>query len=103
MSRKGALMAVMELERRVADLATQPKRLLIGGDWVESASGRTFETVNPATGEMLAEVAWGEAEDIDRAVRAARRAFEDGPWRRLTASERGKLIWKLGDLILANL
>jgi phenylacetaldehyde dehydrogenase len=96
-------MAVIELERRVADLATHPKRLLIGGEWVEAASGRTFETVNPATGEMLAEIAWGEAEDIDRAVRAARRAFDEGPWRKMTASDRGKLIWRIGDLILANL
>ena len=93
-------MAVMELERRVADLATQPKRLLIGGEWVEAASGKTFETVNPATGEVLADIAGGEAEDIDRAVRAARAAFDDGPWRRMTPSERGKLIWRIGDLIL---
>ncbi|MEO9175443.1 MAG: aldehyde dehydrogenase family protein, partial [Gaiellales bacterium] len=96
-------MAVMELERRVADLATSPKRLLIGGEWVEAASGKTFETVNPATGETLAQVAWGDAEDVDRAVRVARAAFETGPWRRMTASERGKVIWKIGDLILENL
>jgi phenylacetaldehyde dehydrogenase len=96
-------MAVMELERRVADLATSPKRLLIGGEWVEAASGKTFETVNPATGETLAHVAWGEAEDIDRAVRVARAAFETGPWRRMTASDRGRVIWKIGDLILENL
>jgi phenylacetaldehyde dehydrogenase len=96
-------MAVMELERRVADLATQPKRLLIGGEWVEAASGRTFESLNPATGDVLAEIAWGDVEDIDRAVRAARRAFEEGAWRRMTASDRGKLIWRIGDLILANL
>jgi acyl-CoA reductase-like NAD-dependent aldehyde dehydrogenase len=95
-------MAVMELERRVADLATSPKRLLIGGEWVEAASGKTFDTVNPATGETLAEIVWGEAEDIDRAVRAARMAFDSGPWRRMTASERGKVIWKIGDLILEN-
>src|SRR5471032_3391672 len=96
-------MTVLELERRVADLATQPKRLLIGGEWVEAASGRTFESVNPATGELLAEIAWGEAEDINRAVAAARRAFEEGPWRTMTASDRGKLIWRIGDLILENL
>jgi phenylacetaldehyde dehydrogenase len=58
---KEHLRAVMELEQRVADLATHPKRLLIGGTWVEAASGRTFTTVNPATGEPLAEIAWGEA------------------------------------------
>jgi phenylacetaldehyde dehydrogenase len=96
-------MAVMELEQRVADLATHPKQLLIGGQWVEAASGRTFETVNPATCEKLADIAWGEAEDIDRAVTAARRAFEEGPWRRMTAGERGRAIWRIGDLILENL
>src|SRR5262245_54962756 len=96
-------MAVMELDRRVADLATHPRRLLIGGQWVEAASGRTFETVNPATGETLAQIAWGETEDVDRAVRAARKAF-DGPWRtRWTASSRGKVIWRIGDLILEHL
>jgi phenylacetaldehyde dehydrogenase len=96
-------MAVMELERRVADLGTSPKRLLIGGDWVEAASGKTFDTVNPATGEVLAQIAWGDVEDIDRAVRVARTAFDSGPWRRMTASERGQAIWKIGDLILENL
>jgi phenylacetaldehyde dehydrogenase len=96
-------MAVMELEQRVTELAASPKRMLINGAWVESASGKTFETVNPATGETLAQVAWGEAEDINRAVSAARRAFETGPWRTMTASDRGRVIWKIGDLILENL
>jgi acyl-CoA reductase-like NAD-dependent aldehyde dehydrogenase len=67
---------------------------------VEAASGKTFETPNPATGETLARVAEGDAEDINRAVRAARRAFEEGPWGRMTASDRGRIIWKIGDLIL---
>ena len=57
----------------------KPKRMLIGGKWLEAASGRTFETRNPATGEVLANVAEGDAEDIDRAVAAARAAF-NGPW-----------------------
>jgi phenylacetaldehyde dehydrogenase len=96
-------MAVMELERRVADLATAPKRLLIGGKWVEAASGQTFETVNPATGEPLAQIAKGEAMDIDLAVAAARGAFESGPWRTMTPSDRGRIIWRIGDLILDNL
>ena len=58
---------------------------------------------NPASGETLATVAAGDAEDIDRAVRAARRAFDDGPWGRLTPSERGRIIWRIGDLILDHL
>jgi phenylacetaldehyde dehydrogenase len=70
---------------------------------VESASGKTFPTYNPATGEVLARVASGEHEDIDRAVKAARAAFEKGPWRKMSPSERGKAIWRLGDLLEKNL
>src|ERR1700691_2017629 len=88
------------LDRRVQDFISVPRQLFIGGQWVDSASGRTFETPNPATGETLAQVAEGDAEDIDRAVRAARRAFEDGPWSRMTPSDRGRVVWKIGDLIL---
>jgi len=78
-------------------------RLLIDGEWVEPSSGRTFETLNPATGEPMAEIAAGEAADIDRAVAAARRAFESGPWRRVTPAERQRMIWRLSDLIERNL
>ncbi len=63
----------------------------------------TFETPNPATGETLAQVAEGEAEDIDRAVKAARRAFDEGPWTKMTTSERGRIIWRIGDLINEHL
>ncbi len=90
------------IDPRVADFLAQPHRLLIGGRWVEAASGKTFPSFNPATGEILAQVAEGDREDIDRAVRAARRAFESGPWRKMTPSERGKLVWKLADLIEAH-
>ena len=78
------------------------RRMLIDGKWVEAASGKTFITYDPATEEPLAEVPAGDKEDVDRAVRAARRAFETGPWRRMTASERGRAIWKLADLIEAH-
>ncbi|MDB5057492.1 MAG: aldehyde dehydrogenase family protein [Chloroflexi bacterium] len=77
----------------------KPKRMLIGGEWVESISGSTFATTNPATGEVLAQVAEGDAADIDRAVSAARKAFEDGPWGTMTAADRSSLIWRLADLI----
>ena len=78
-------------------------KLLIDGQWVDSASGKTFETINPATEEHLADVAWGEAEDIDRAVKAARKAFaDDSHWRRMSASERGRLIFKISELIEDN-
>jgi phenylacetaldehyde dehydrogenase len=73
--------------------------MLINGQWVNAISGKTFPTYNPATGEVLAQVAEGDREDIEQAVKAARKAFDSGPWRRMTASERGRLIWKLADLL----
>jgi phenylacetaldehyde dehydrogenase len=76
--------------------------LLIGGEWVSAASGKTFAVYNPATGEVIANVAEGDKEDIDRAVKAARRAFESGPWRKMSPSARGRLIWKLADLLEEN-
>ncbi len=80
----------------------KPKQNLIGGRWMPSASHKVFDVFNPADASVLARVAESHKEDINRAVIAARRAFESGPWRRLTSSERGKLIWRLGDLILAH-
>src|SRR5215471_10043609 len=74
------------------------KRLLIDGKWVEAASGKTFASINPATGEVLATVAEGDKEDIDRAVAAARRAF-DGPWSKVKPFERQNLLLKLADLV----
>ena len=85
------------------DFRSVPKKLLIGGKWVDAASGKTFAVYNPATEEEIAQAAEGDREDIDRAVRAAREAFDNGPWRRMTASERGRLIWKLGDLLESHL
>jgi phenylacetaldehyde dehydrogenase len=73
--------------------------MLIDGKWVPAASEQTFEVTNPATGQTVARVAEGDKADIDSAVRAARRAFESGPWPQMTPSERGKLIWRIGDLI----
>ena len=76
-----------------------PVKMLIGGKWVASASGKTFETFNPSSGQVLATVAEGGCEDIDRAVVAARKAFERGIWHRMTPSQRGRLLWKLADLL----
>jgi phenylacetaldehyde dehydrogenase len=87
------------LEKNVENFIATPHKLFINGQWVDAASGKTFETPNPATGETLARVAEGGTEDIERAVRAARKAFDDGPWGRMTPSERGRLVWKIGDLI----
>jgi phenylacetaldehyde dehydrogenase len=88
-----------QIHPQVADFIEKPRKMLINGKWVNSISGKTFPTYNPATGEVLAQVAEGDREDIEQAVRAARKAFDQGPWRRLTASERGRLIWKLADLL----
>ena len=78
-------------------------KMLIDGKWVDSASGKTFETINPATGEVIARVAEGDKADIDKAVKAARKAFDKGPWRKMNARERGRLMYKLADLIEQNL
>jgi len=77
----------------------ETRKMLIDGKWVDAASGKTFEVYNPATGEVMAHVAEGDAEDINRAVRAARRAFDDGPWRKMSPSQRGRCISRLADLI----
>src|SRR6201988_3291262 len=89
----------IQLDDKVAEFISKPRKMFINGKWVESASGKTFPTYNPATGQVLARGAEGDREDIDRAVKAARAAFESGPWPRLTSSERGRLIWKLADLL----
>ncbi len=89
------------LVARSAFLDGKPKRMLIGGRWVDAASGRTFETHNPATGELLATVAEGDKEDIDRAVAAARRAFE-GPWSKVKPNERQELLLRIADLVERN-
>jgi len=90
-------------ESKVSSFVSRTHKMLINGKWVEAASGKTFATYNPATGEVLARVAEGDREDIHRAVTAARAAFETGRWSQLTASERGRLIWKLADLLEENL
>ena len=78
-----------------------PKRLLIDGNWVESASGKTFPSINPSTGEEIAQIAEGDSRDIDTAVAAARRAFE-GPWGTFTPRDRQNVLLKLADLIEAK-
>src|SRR5438105_11976206 len=81
----------------------EPGQLLINGQWVEGS--KTFETFNPATGEVLTRVVEASASEVDRAVQAARTAFADraGAWRKMSASERGRLIWKLADSIEKNI
>ena len=97
--------ATMEtpIHQNVTTFLGTPRKMLIGGRWLEAESGKTFSTYNPATGEILAQVAEGNGSDVHKAVTAARKAFESGPWRTLTASERGRLIWKLADLLESHL
>ncbi len=98
---KEDLMAVEQLvDRSAQDFANRDHQMLIGGKWVDAASGETFETINPATEEVLSHVPRSGEEDVERAVRTARAAFEDGsPWRGMSPSERGRLIWRIADLI----
>ncbi len=77
-------------------------KMLIGGQWRDAQSGKTFETVNPATEQVIANIAEGDSADVDLAVKAARKAFDEGPWSRMDARDRGKLINKLADLIEQN-
>ena len=81
-----------------------PGKLLINGQWVEG-SGKAFDTTNPATGEVLTQVAEASAKDVDQAVAAARKAFDEtgGAWRKMSASERGRLLWRIADLIEKNI
>ncbi|HEY6903933.1 MAG TPA: aldehyde dehydrogenase family protein [Candidatus Acidoferrales bacterium] len=87
------------LTENVSRYVAKTRQMLINGKWVDAASGKTFPTYNPATGDVLVKVAEGDREDINRAVDAAREAFDKGPWRKLSNSERGRMIWKLADLI----
>ena len=96
--------SVLETPIAAAAKPQTPAQLLINNEWVNSASGKTFPTINPATGEEIAQIAEADAPDVDRAVRAARAAFDSrSPWRRMSAAERGKLLNKLADLIEENL
>src|SRR5216684_3385445 len=92
-----------EFSMLAAKVKIEPGQLLIDGQWVDGA--KKFDTINPATGEVLTQIAEGSSADVDRAVDAARRALEDrnGPWRKMSASERGRLIWKLADLLEKNI
>ncbi|NYI44314.1 aldehyde dehydrogenase (NAD+) [Nocardioides aromaticivorans] len=83
---------------QVREWLSRPKGLFIGGAWTDAASGRTFETRDPATGQVLTEVAHGEAVDVDRAVRAARKAFE-GEWSLWTPAQRQRLLFRIGEAI----
>lgn len=87
---------------KVTSFLDGSKQLFINGEFVNSVSGKTFETFNPATGETLANVSEGGIEDIDKAVFSAKKAFEEGPWSKISSEERGHLMYKLSMLIEEN-
>jgi phenylacetaldehyde dehydrogenase len=96
------------LDKKTSQFISNDHRMLIDGKFVKASSGKTLPVYNPATGDVIAQVPEAEGEDVDRAVRAARRAFDSGPWsqfsrNRITASQRGRLLMRLADLIEANL
>jgi phenylacetaldehyde dehydrogenase len=91
------------LSRPVKDFLERRGKLLIDGELVAAVSGKTFPVYNPATGTVIANVAEADRPDVDRAVKAARRAFDDGSWAKVSPSARGRLLWKLADLVEAHL
>ncbi|MBT5026920.1 MAG: aldehyde dehydrogenase family protein [Nitrospinaceae bacterium] len=93
------IVTVPEPVSAIKKFLAAPQKLLIGGKRVDSASGETLEVLDPSDNKVLTRVPKGEKEDINLAVKAARNAFDNGPWRKITVSERGKIIWKLADLI----
>jgi acyl-CoA reductase-like NAD-dependent aldehyde dehydrogenase len=82
---------------------SKPHKLLIDGKWVAPKGGKSFKVFDPATGVQIAQVAEGGPEDIDLAVKAARKAFGEGPWSKIKPVERGKMVWRLGDLLEKHL
>jgi len=96
-------MATVLTEPQTTKIPIKQTKILIDNKWVSSVSGKTFETINPATGDLLANVAEADAADVDLAVKAARKAFHSkAHWRRMSAAERGRLINRLADLIEKN-
>ena len=83
----------------VGDFLSKEKKLYIAGKWVDPNSGKSFDIEDPATGKKIASCSAGNSKDIDLAVKAARKAFDSGVWTDMSNSEKGKIIWKIGDLI----
>ncbi|MDN5873026.1 MAG: aldehyde dehydrogenase family protein [Sinobacteraceae bacterium] len=89
----------ISLDDNVKQFIGKPRQMLIGGQWVNSESGETLDVFNPATDEVIAKVQSANAADVDKAVKAARKAFETGPWGKMLPAERQRIIWKIGELI----
>jgi acyl-CoA reductase-like NAD-dependent aldehyde dehydrogenase len=93
---------VQEKELLCKDFVSKTRQLLINGKWVDAESGKTFETKNPANDQVITKVAEGSKADVDKAVKAARKAVEEGPWRKMSTAQRAKLMFKLADLVEKN-
>ena len=91
-----------DLDPRTTEFIARPQQMYVDGQWVESATGRRFDTVDPATEQVITTVPHSDAEDVERAVRAARRAFENGPWPAMTPAERQRMIWRIAEGITAR-
>ena len=96
------LSAGTELDPRVVDFVSRPRQMYIDGQWTDALSGRRFDTVDPATEEVITTVPHSGVEDVELAVKAARRAFDGGPWRTMTPAERQRILWKIGEGITAR-
>ena len=99
---RDCMQKLLDLNPKVTEFLKGTKQLYINGQWKDSLSGRTFDTLNPSTGEVLATVSEAMKDDIDEAVMAARKAFDSGPWSKMSASARSRLIYKLADLMEEN-
>ena len=88
------------LEPSVKQFIDTPRKMLIGGQWVTSESGETFDVYNPSNDQVIAHAQSAGKADVDKAVKAARKAFDDGPWTKMTPAERQQIVWKIGDLIM---
>lgn len=92
-------MPVISIPEEITAFLKTDHKMLIDGKWVDAASGERLDVIDPSTGEVVASVPAAGGQDVDHAVHAARQAFEDAAWRRISPSERGRLIWRLADLI----
>jgi phenylacetaldehyde dehydrogenase len=90
------------LDPSVQQFIDYPRKMLIGGQWVAAESGKTFEVYNPANDQVIAHAQAAAQADVDKAVAAARRAFDDGPWTKMAPAERQRIVWRIGDLIMAH-
>src|SRR5436190_9984163 len=91
-----------DLSPAVRAFIEKPKRLYINGEWVEAASGKTFSSIDPASEQVICEIAEGDSEDVDRAAKAAHKAFYEGEWSRKTPAARESFLLKWADLVEAN-